>query len=697
GEDFALKDKDVSDVARKLSMVWNMYDFFTMYAEVDGWEYEPAISTTEDDRFVKASEKNPKNVTHRVSARTILFDDTGRVGLIYCKPGDFYILPGGGVDENEGLESAAQRETLEETGHKSEIIKYLGRAIDRYVDSGDNTINDNIHHYYVAKSGELVGRNLTEDEARRSFEFVWVDNIETAISLFERAIASKVKRDEPQVVDVIEKRDLSVLNYYQNGGKAALTEPQNLKNPLDKWVISRLHQTAQHVEKHLDEYNIPEACSEILPFLDDASNWFVRRSRRRFWKSEDDGDKAQAYATLHYVLAYFALIIAPFCPFMAEELWQKMMVGGADDDIPAPTETKSAAAVLLVRKDGAIILQHRDEKKGIYQSGLTSVFGGGIEKGELPANAALREISEETNLKLNESDLEYFGKYREREERDASLPIQEWDNFVFMARDLDDFGLEVYEGQGFEVIKSEKDFETKRVSDVARRVIRDFWNDKGVTGLSIKNSVHLQDWPAIGTIDEKVLGEMAQTRAIIEKGLAQRMERGDEFGQIKVRQPLAKLTYTGDKLDDFYEQIIAEEVNVKNVIASGAKQSSQNGSGLPRQTSLPRNDGVANDGAVVDVMLDKKITPELRREGWAREVIRVIQNARKDAKLNVDDRIIVSLSTSDKSLNQAITDFRDEIARECLIAKFAENDGEQTRVKIDDMEITIKLKRGQNE
>lgn len=146
GEDFSLQDKDVGDVARKLSMVWNMYDFFTMYAEVDGWEYD----------------------------------------------------------------------------------------------------------------GELA------------------DPLES------------------------------------------------LTNPLDIWIVSRLHQLVAEVETHMDAYNIPDAMSPILPFLDDASNWYVRRSRRRFWKSEDDSDKNDAYRTLHYVLTRLSYVLAPFTPFLAEELYQNM-------------------------------------------------------------------------------------------------------------------------------------------------------------------------------------------------------------------------------------------------------------------------------------------------------------------------------------------------------------------------------------
>ena len=151
GEDFALHDKDVSDVARKLSMIWNMYDFFTMYASVDGWEF----------------------------------------------------------------------------------------------------------------NGEL--------------------------------------------------KDPS----------------KNLENPLDKWIVSRVHELRNEITENMNVYNIPRALEGVLPFLDDASNWFVRRSRRRFWKSENGTDKLQAYRTLHYILSYLALILAPFVPFLAEELWGKMVGDGS--------------------------------------------------------------------------------------------------------------------------------------------------------------------------------------------------------------------------------------------------------------------------------------------------------------------------------------------------------------------------------
>ena len=234
-------------------------------------------------------------------------------------------------------------------------------------------------------------------------------------------------------------------------------------NPLDIWLVSRVHQVRNQITEGMEAYNIPAALSSVLEFIDDMSNWFVRRSRRRFWKSEDDQDKLEAYSTLYYVLIYLAKIMAPFTPFLAEELYQNMT-------------------------------------------------GAGVVNSEIP------------------------------------------------------------------------------------------------------ESVHLLDWPEAGLIDEAVLTQMAKTREIITAGLAERMKKTETEAQIKVRQPLAKLVYAGEKLDDFYEQIIMEEVNVKSV---------EHGEAL---------------------VLDKTLTPELLEEGKIRELIRFVQAARKKAGLNVDDRIKLMVS-----------------------------------------------------
>ena len=277
--------------------------------------------------------------------------------------------------------------------------------------------------------------------------------------------------------------------------------PKTFANPLDAWIISRIYELRNEIVAGMEEYNLPKALAGVLPFIDDLSNWFVRRSRRRFWKSEDDADKLEAYNTLYFCLVYFAEIIAPFTPFLAEELYQKM-------------------------------------------TGSTS-------------------------------------------------------------------------------------------------------------------SVHLLDYPKAGAVDQITLDLMARTRAIINEGLMLRMQKSDTEAQIKIRQPLASFTYAGDKLPEFYEQIIKDELNVKKV---------QHGK---------------------TTHLDKTLTKELKDEGFARELIRVIQSARKKAGLQVDDRI--KLSTTFEVPEQ----YLDLIKTETLATEYVKdgNFAYDEITKIENQQGTISLEK----
>ena len=340
GENFALADKDVMDVARKLGMIWNMYDFFTMYAEVDGWEF-----------------------------------------------------------------------------------------------NGD--ISDPLH---------------------------------------------------------------------------------DLTNPLDIWIVSRLHQLITEVERGLNNYNLQDATKPILPFLDDASNWYVRRSRRRFWKSEDDSDKNDAYRTLHYVLVRLSYMLAPFTPFLAEELYHNLT---GDNE-----------------------------------------------------------------------------------------------------------------------------------------------------------SIHLKDWMPAGEIDNSMLRDMNALRTAVNDGLSKRASEG-----IKVRQPLASVKLintisqdTPAEVAQFLIDIAKDELNVKSVEIVTDSES---------------------ESAQPSVVYDLTITPELKREGLMREIVRHVQSARKQAGLQIDDRIVLSISSDDSEISQAIDAFADVIKAETLAVELnsAADESEKYDAKIEGKLVEISLKK----
>ncbi|HBI16691.1 MAG TPA: isoleucine--tRNA ligase [Candidatus Moranbacteria bacterium] len=109
-----------------------------------------------------------------------------------------------------------------------------------------------------------------------------------------------------------------------NWSPEKLNGAPKVSNLLDKWIISKLHRLIKTVDENMLVYNVPNAVNPIVDFIDELSNWYIRRSRKRFWKSENDGDKNEAYQTLHYVLVQLSKVIAPFTPFIAEEIYRNL-------------------------------------------------------------------------------------------------------------------------------------------------------------------------------------------------------------------------------------------------------------------------------------------------------------------------------------------------------------------------------------
>ncbi len=103
--------------------------------------------------------------------------------------------------------------------------------------------------------------------------------------------------------------------------------PYEKRNILDRWVLAKLEQINREVVDRFDKFEITPLTKDIEHFVDELSNWYVRRSRRRFWKSENDEDKLGAYQTLYEILSKLSLILAPFTPFLADTLYQNLVKG----------------------------------------------------------------------------------------------------------------------------------------------------------------------------------------------------------------------------------------------------------------------------------------------------------------------------------------------------------------------------------
>jgi isoleucyl-tRNA synthetase len=96
------------------------------------------------------------------------------------------------------------------------------------------------------------------------------------------------------------------------------------ENVLDKWIVSSMETLIADVSAAMDNYDLQKSVRPFVKFIEDLTNWYIRRSRRRFWKSTNDGDKLSAYRTLRYVLVQLSKVAAPFTPFIAEEIYSNL-------------------------------------------------------------------------------------------------------------------------------------------------------------------------------------------------------------------------------------------------------------------------------------------------------------------------------------------------------------------------------------
>jgi isoleucyl-tRNA synthetase len=151
--------------------------------------------------------------------------------------------------------------------------------------------------------------------------------------LFTAAPAGNVRRFSGDAVSEVLRNFLltlwNVYSFFVIYANIDEFNPKSAGTPslsdLDKWIISRLNQLIADVDEALDKYDPTSAGRKIEVFVDELSNWYVRRSRRRFWKSQSDADKLAAYTTLYSCLVTLSKLLAPFTPFFAEEMYRNLV------------------------------------------------------------------------------------------------------------------------------------------------------------------------------------------------------------------------------------------------------------------------------------------------------------------------------------------------------------------------------------
>ena len=125
------------------------------------------------------------------------------------------------------------------------------------------------------------------------------------------------------------------------------------QNVLDRWIVSSMETLIADVTAAMDSYDLQKAVRPFVRFIEDLTNWYIRRSRRRFWKSTNDGDKLCAYRTLRYVLVQLAKVAAPFTPFIAEEIYRNLKGTGDPDSVHLcdfPTANAAARDLALEKR-----------------------------------------------------------------------------------------------------------------------------------------------------------------------------------------------------------------------------------------------------------------------------------------------------------------------------------------------------------
>lgn len=194
--------------------------------------------------------------------------------------------------------------------------------------------------------------------------------------------AEDLRFSEKGVDEVVKKVEMTLWNSYSFFAMyAALddSEPTGKLEPagqLDKWLLSVTNKLIQDVTKSLDSYDLSLAVRLLTEYIDELSNWYIRRSRKRFWKSENDTDKSSAYETLFFALTTYVKLVAPFMPFIAEEIYQGLV---ATIDKKAPESVHLAkwpvADKKAIEKD---LEESMTRTREIVNSGLSLRAGSGI-------------------------------------------------------------------------------------------------------------------------------------------------------------------------------------------------------------------------------------------------------------------------------------------------------------------------------
>jgi isoleucyl-tRNA synthetase len=373
--------------------------------------------------------------------------------------------------------------------------------------------------------------------------------------------------------------------------------PAKDRPDLDRWILSDLQLLVQKAHKSFQSYDVMAFCLEAERFIDDKlSNWYVRRNRRRFWKSEHGTDKLAAYQTLYTVLVTLTKLFAPLTPFLSEEMYRNLVSGPDDRSIHLSEYPKADESLI-------------DPQLSADMEALLGIVSAG--------SAARNTVKIKVRQPLAEMKVQPAAESGQRAVERFADQIRE---------ELNIKKVTLHQGNG------------------------------SLLAVEVK--------PNLKTLGPKVGARLKDVQAAVAAAnpavLASRVRAGES---IELAIPGGTVT------------LEAADLWVTTKAPEGWA-------------------GVDDRGT--QVLVDARLTEELKREGMARDVVRLVQDLRKQADLQVEDRIVLYLGTESALLRAAIDAHRDYIAAETLTARWSEEplgDAAHTvNVKVDGQALTIQLR-----
>ncbi|MFW5776158.1 MAG: isoleucine--tRNA ligase [Spirochaetota bacterium] len=415
--------------------------------------------------------------------------------------------------------------------------------------------------------------------------------------------AEDLKYSDDTVRDVLKSIIIPLWNAYSFfvtyaniDGAEPTAAPENPGNPLDRWILSEAERLVEDVRAQLDAYDLQRAIDPIVGFIDLLNNWYIRRSRRRFWRSENDADKAEAYASLHSVLLKLVTVAAPIIPFVTEEIYRNLR----PSDAPLSVHLADYPVADRSKRDVEL-----EQKMAVTQQAVSM-------------GRAIRSMH---NLKIRQ-------------------PLK-----------------------AIHLVTMESN--EKRILIEMEDIIREELNVKEV--VFRENEEELVEYSAKANFRKlgKELGKDMREAAARIEGLSGREIQGLLEGTT------LSMDVAGRMFDLTQDDVIIQRTERENL-------------------------KVLNEGSLT-VALDPEITEDLRQEGIVRDLIRQIQNIRKESGLEVSDRIKLVIGGPDE-LRDAVQNNDEYLMGETLAVSLdwadGEADGERSReVSIGDLTCSVVVEK----